>query len=115
MGIPFFNVLGDTYNSLCCPSCEQPNLHHGKIEIFNRHCEDDTRGEHISVDEGEMTLNKNMKGNPSSRRNGIRIWFDCEHCVNRCALTIAQHKGNTFLNMEIHPKYHDVTQLGGPQ
>jgi hypothetical protein len=37
----------------------------------------------------------NQVANPSGRRHGLAIAFDCEGCGDEIELTIAQHKGLT--------------------
>ena len=36
-------------------------------------------------------------GNPSWRRHGLAICFECEFCGRTSELTIAQHKGQSLL------------------
>jgi hypothetical protein len=53
-------------------------------------------------------VDSNHAGNPSSRRDGIVIDFECEQCgggtdENRIELTIAQHKGSTEIGWRFTP------------
>jgi hypothetical protein len=43
------------------------------------------------------TVTAKGSGNPSARRQGLTIKFDCEHCEGSHVLTIAQHKGTTYV------------------
>ena len=88
---------------LCCPGCGSINLHHGFVKVFSRD-EDQTEvvvttispasREAASVTSIETTKGH---GNPSARRHGLRIRFTCELCPGVFDLTIAQHKGITYV------------------
>lgn len=89
---------------LKCPSCKELYLHQHTTTVYDRPFED---GPVIrtAVDGGKTELSilpADTNENPSSRRDGIRIEFTCEHCDTiSMALTIAQHKGFTFLKWEL--------------
>ena len=56
----------------------------------------------IADDEGKTlaaasSIDTDLKGNPSARRDGLAIRFWCESCDARPVLTIAQHKGSTLV------------------
>ncbi len=80
-----------------CPACGGDHLHHVKVDVYER-AEDQDSGLHVSVAEGKSSEDANLVGNPSSRRHGLSISFRCEHCSAKPILTIAQHKGNTWVN-----------------
>jgi hypothetical protein len=80
-----------------CPACGGDYLNHVKIEIFERE-EDANTGIHVSVTNDQITTDKDLVGNPSKRRHGLYICFKCEHCSATPVLTIAQHKGNTWVD-----------------
>lgn len=42
--------------------------------------------------------------NPSDRRDGMHIVFNCESCFEYSSLTLAQHKGLTFISVCKCPK-----------
>ena len=89
---------------LLCPHCGFNYLHHedGPVDVWQRH-EDDEKSEGVRVLPAgykKKTLPANPAENPSARRDGIRIHLKCEGCGDTCALTIVQHKGTTFLQME---------------
>jgi uncharacterized protein (DUF983 family) len=106
-GIGSINMDGDT---LRCPQCGENYLHHRNTTIFER-SEDDKLTTVIAQSEHEAHISKFPSAdtcNPSDRRNGIIIEFECEHChydygdaspelTNRFRLAIIQHKGNTFV------------------
>jgi len=85
---------------LACPHCGEAFLHQYKTEIFDRD-EDDIEGLHVITDrEKGIIIKKDLEGNPSKRRDGLRIHFFCEICQASCALEIYQHKGQTFVNFK---------------
>ena len=90
-------------DALGCPDCGQPYMHHGRVEVF-------TRGEdagHVTmtvIEDGRPQVARvpnASSGNPSLRRDGVRIFLTCERCSGSGAdkvLCIEQHKGCTFLS-----------------
>ena len=94
-------VIVDEDGLLYCPRCKEQlsYLHHGRVIVYERTRED---GDNIVtvVHQGEKKRAVMPKdwpsSNPSSRRDGIAIHFYCE-CSFVGELTIAQHKGRTFL------------------
>jgi hypothetical protein len=95
---PRFEEYIEGYGAqLICPNCGENYLHHGAVEVFDR-TEDANAGIHATVWDGTMQVSTDMDGNPSDRRHGVNIYFTCELCDKRTLLTIAQHKGNTYLN-----------------
>lgn len=82
---------------LLCPNCGFNFLHHSRVEIFERK-EDASSGLHVTVKGEQAVIDSDLKGNPSSRRNGLVVHFWCERCKAKPALTISQHKGNTFVD-----------------
>lgn len=81
---------------LLCPRCGGPNLHHGPVDVYE--CREDRPGLHASIGGGKVAVDENMSGNPSSRRHGLTIGVECEHCGAESLLGLEQHKGETFLN-----------------
>jgi len=69
-------------------------MHHGTVTVFNR-IEDDTNVQVTAVardsEASTVTITNETTSNPSPRRHGILIDFDCE------ILAIYQHKGLTLL------------------
>jgi hypothetical protein len=94
--------------SLCCPRCKGDRLHHGRVTVFHR-IEDDEMITQTVVTGPTATVEAVLSSrttNPSPRRDGIEIEFQCElcHCEKnselanqRMFLRIAQHKGKTLL------------------
>jgi len=82
---------------LLCPNCGFNYLHHDQVEIFERN-EDALSGLHVVVDDGRLSTDTSLSGNPSSRRHGLNIRFWCEGCKAISILSIAQHKGNTLVD-----------------
>ncbi len=81
-----------------CPGCGNNDLHHECIEVFDR-SEDEPKGLHVTVNGGSVNVDTDLKGNPSARRHGLAIHFSCEHCKAKPVLTIAQHKGKTYVDL----------------
>ncbi len=83
---------------LKCPSCGFNYLHHDKVEVFER-SEDAEHGLHVVVENGSVKTDTDLQGNPSSRRHGLAIHFWCEGCDEKPVLTLIQHKGNTYVDI----------------
>jgi hypothetical protein len=75
-------------------------LSHDKVEVFDRH-EDQKEGLHVVVGDADVQINKDLSGNPSARRHGLKIYFSCEQCDAAPVLTVSQHKGQTHIDMQI--------------
>ena len=86
-------------DTLECPSCGVNYLHHVAVEVWERK-EDKDMGLHVKVGDCEMSVDNNLKGNPSSRRHGLSITFMCEGCHKHHILDVVQHKGQTFINFK---------------
>ena len=81
---------------LVCPQCGNPNLHQGVVRVYSR--DEDWPSRLTQVDlNGNVTQIANAVGNPSDRRHGLTIAFECEHCDLLADLAIWQHKGVTFV------------------
>lgn len=93
-------MLIDT-EELSCPHCQGIYLHHGKVTIYERLREDSETGWKTTIsNDGFSAVLSNVNtidGNPSCRRDGIRIELVCEDCHKKSYLTIAQHKGLTMV------------------
>jgi hypothetical protein len=85
---------------LACPGCEGPWLHQGRTEVFERPHEDAETGLHVTVDGQQAQVTTELRDNPSSRRDGLRVYFSCEWCCAVPVLNLVQHKGQTFLGWE---------------
>jgi len=89
-------VLG---SNLLCPSCGCNYLRHDKIEVFEREPDAET-GLHVTVGSGKASIDSDLNDNPSSRRHGVNMHFWCENCDAKPVLSVAQHKGNTWIDFE---------------
>lgn len=88
----------DGGTSLLCPACGSNYLHHGRVEVFCREQEDSKTGKHVTVEpNGWVNTDKALANNPSKRRDGMLIHFECEECDVKTVLAVYQHKGATFL------------------
>ena len=95
---PTFEQYIEGFGALLeCPACGGNHLHHEMVDVFERE-EDQEEGLHVVVANGKVVEDEDLTGNPSSRRHGLSIHFKCEHCPATPVLTIAQHKGNTWVD-----------------
>ena len=96
-------------SNLHCPECDSIYLHQRTIGIYN--CDEDaSTGVHLDVQSKSFTMDTNLTGNPSPRRQGLSISFYCENCddINPSngidhpghILNIFQHKGETYIGWE---------------
>lgn len=108
--IPEFESAHDIGGELQCPSCGCNYLHHERVEVFDR-AEDAATGTHVVVDAGKVEVDNSMIGNPSKRRDGIRIHFSCEGCKDHPYMEIVQHKGNTYVGMGVVPAAQEESAL----
>jgi hypothetical protein len=79
-----------------CPACGYYCLHQQRIEVFDR-AEDDTAGVHVVVEDVRATIDTNLVGNPSPRRDGLTVALWGEGCDAKPVLSVIQHKGRTYL------------------
>lgn len=90
---------------MACPVCACEKLHHQSVEVFSRAHLESLDGICVQVLPGaSVHANRSIEGNPSSRRDGIRIYFHCEWChhdLQDCPppyeMLIYQHKGCTYI------------------
>lgn len=89
-----------TWDTLLCPGCQGEYLHHDTVDVFNR-SEDADIGQHVRIpNDGTLSIDAQMTGNPSVRRHRILIGFWCELCFGCFSLSLAQHKGMSFLEWD---------------
>lgn len=100
---------------LLCPRCGCGALHQDDVDVYTRFEDGDGLHTHVDQDNRVATVDQNMEGNPSARRNGLTIDFWCEQCLiadddpktmrrNRYRLYISQHKGHTYISFhEVQP------------
>ena len=81
---------------LRCPQCTEAYLHHRAVDIFAR-SEDAQNGMHVHVEGDDVSLNGDLAGNPSPRRQGLLLRFACELCEAETSLAIVQDKGMTIM------------------
>lgn len=62
----------------------------------------------------QVEVTTSQHGNPSLRRDGIRIAFACENCTTLPDLTIVQHKGATQLQWEYESPFPQMTEQTRP-
>ena len=84
---------------ILCAHCGSEYVKHTYIDVFQRNGEDALTGLHTSIGDGESTACTDMTLNPSKRRDGFFIDFDCEPCRGVTRLRIVQHKGHAFFDL----------------
>ena len=89
---PFIN----DEKGLDCPNCGGNNLHQSSVSVFFRDTEDSKEGKFIRCAVGYVEAT-NPNNNPSCRRDGLLISFECENCSADPELAIYQHKGTTYV------------------
>lgn len=89
--------MAEGFDDLYCPNCSKGYMHHDKVEVFE--CAEDSDGLHVTVDAGTVSVDRDLTGNPSSRRHGLLVHFWCEGCEAKSVLSIEQHKGSTYLGI----------------
>lgn len=89
--------VGSGVSELNCPRCGSAYLHQGTVTVYDRG-EDQAACVKTVVEGGRVSVDPygNNTDNPSMRRHGLTIQFDCEGCGDKpIFLTVAQHKGCT--------------------
>ena len=83
---------------LQCPHCGENYLYHIGVTLFERREDDDSTVVVETIDGFTAISAAASKdcNNPSPRRHGLVITFECEHCTAKPQLAFAQHKGQTF-------------------
>ena len=103
------NLAAKEFSSMLNCPCGMGNLHQHKYEVFNR-TEDSTNVIKTVVKDSTVAINhipNQGSGNPSARRDGIKVHFWCEG-GHDMVLNIYQHKGITFLDWEKDWNEHDA-------
>lgn len=74
-------------------------LHFVGLEVFDRR-EDANTGQHVSIFGDEITVTDDLTGNPSSRRDGVCLYFYSELGPN-IKMKLSQHKGETLVDFDL--------------
>ena len=85
----------DGFFTLLC-RCGEEYSHQEAARIYARHDDERRGGERIDFYTGKSEKIPG-DGNPSPRRQGLVVEFECEICGCDNELAIYQHKGNTFI------------------
>lgn len=105
----FDDDAGSYGRTLLCPSCGNSWTHHTSVTVFDR-TEDAEIGRKTVATGAATTVDSDITGNPSGRRNGLVIGFDCENCPTVMEMDVFQHKGQTFFRMR-----HKTDQENDPR
>lgn len=92
------------YHGLICPSCNGENLHQRSAKVYFRDSEDSDTGKFVRCSNQKIESIP-LDGNPSFRRDGLLLSFDCENCDAEPELAIFQHKGTTYI------KWHSMRMV----
>lgn len=102
-GVVFMKNWEDTV-PLLCPICSDTYMHHGRVIVKNRPCEDGD-GNVVKVNgPGGLCAHHIPKEQIEGRRSVVWISFSCENCDSKYGgvvthwLQIIQHKGQTFFS-----------------
>jgi len=87
-----------------CPTCGHDCTHQTRVEVYHRQGDaSDAPGQRVIVDGVTVHVDRDMTNNPSYRRDGIRIYFQCElEDHPEFSVTIVQHKGRTFFEAQYY-------------
>lgn len=82
--------------ALKCPHCGAfQDMHHDVVVDYSREGGED--GPTVATIVGAQVRVLRLAGNPSERRDGVCVQFDCMCCSERSELCLAQHKGETHV------------------
>lgn len=99
--LPFKNFMKiNNQNELLCAACGYNYTHLISIEAFER-AEDAVSGLHVIIEGQSAITNTALDGNPSDRRDAVRLTYSCEGCDKLTVISFIQHKGNTFVEYGI--------------
>lgn len=96
---------GIDISDLICPRCGGQYLHHTGATFYERG-EDQKQEVVIEVIGPKVSTSVQdaaTSSNPSRRRHGMLIHFECEGCIGDIDLALAQHKGSTEITWIYEP------------
>lgn len=91
------NIYNTPNERVLCQHCGHINTHFESFEIFDREPDAET-GVHIFVMDMKVSVDTDMKDNPSGRRSGVILRLSCEICPEISEICLIQHKGDTIIN-----------------
>lgn len=95
----------DEENSYAC-QCGADNLHQvGLVNFYRTEDADEVSATWVNR-EGEIASTREESANsanPSPRRDGCIIVFECEQCDDLTGLSVWQHKGTTYQQLHVFP------------
>ena len=104
--------------ALECPSCGGRFTHSATVEVYQRAESEQRDGLKVHKDGSTSTVE--CAANPSTWRQGLRVYFECETCDHPFSVVIAQHKGQTLFRYEVAPdspaaaRREPITVRGAP-
>jgi hypothetical protein len=86
---------------LTCPTCGCAGTHQFAATAYWRDADESAHGiVATSARKSGWLARGDMEHNPSLRRDGVVIAFECEGCQHAFALVIVQHKGTSYVSMQ---------------
>lgn len=94
--------------TILCPHCGDQYVHLVTVEIFSRTHEDAEHGTHLTIPLNDpfagsalpFGVDADIHSNPSSRRSGVVLHFQCEYECPDFSLSLAQNKGFTICDVQ---------------
>jgi hypothetical protein len=101
----------NTFDPMECPGCGSNKLHFNFVREFYRVGGEDGQSKKIDYRPSGKSEGVECTDNPSSRRDAVRLYFQCEGCDRGAMLTFIQHKGCTFVEENVADVNQDWTDV----
>ena len=101
-----------TRGTLLCPACskttdDEPFVHIDRVTVHVREEDAEPGATVVEIPDkpaARSAARQEIPNNPSARRSGLVVEGWCELCGSRWELTLAQHKGQTLISVEVQEK-----------
>ena len=104
MSLSKFIEIENDNDVLKCAHCLGEYTHVRAITWFRRDEDCDNCNTLFADIKTQKTMVTTNQLNPSARRDGLRVIYECECCGEYSSMNISQHKGLTHLTAEKCPK-----------
>ena len=79
-----------------CAHCGSEYTHFRRVEVYSRDAEDRNAGLRVTVTGHDVRMDSDAGyGNPSRRRDGVRVVLSCESCAGTTSVSLSQEQGQT--------------------
>jgi transposase-like protein len=97
----FKKEISYDYNfDISCPYCNSNEIDYKDIEIFNRDGANNKYGNYYRINENTIVSHYDVDSdNPSSYKNGLKIWFKCNKCNETFTLNLTQNNFPTQIKL----------------